>query len=362
MSQGKLTLSLVFAVVPSLFAAACVETEEGLDDEDLGTESQELIKCTSWGCDANSPMMDAFAFHDLHEDGLPNSADLRLGYLIQSGATYKVRVNGAKLTGVPLAAGLPLLQGAALAGSYMQIHAPNGDVYRMHIKAVSNVTKMWVGNPDPVETYDLVYFNETYPTDPRPVCENAPGRYDAEGRFWLKPAESIIFTGDLYDARSLTVKADSHSESRGWFNIGCAGSSLAKLVLNRHATVSMDSTHLTSWKERQTMLKMYAGDVCGSGVASTQQGEPLHWQDKNGWRKLTGTEASNEGLWAYNGAICIDEHRLENDLVLWSWAEGQIKTGCTMTDGTVKIPPTCSSLFPAGLVPLPAGYILTANP
>ncbi len=362
MSQGKLTLSLLSVVVPSLFAAACVEPEEGLDDGDLGTESQELIKCTTWGCDANSPMMDAFEFHDLHEDGLPNAADMRLEYLIQGGEKYRVHVDGAKLTGIPLSPGLPLLQGPALVGSYMKILAPNGDVYRMYIKGWSNATKMWIGNPTLIESYDLVYYSEIHPTDPRPVCNNAPGRYDAEGQFWLKPAESFFFTGDLYDAKTLTVKATSFSESRGWFNIGCAGSSLAKLVLNRHASVSMDSTHLTGWKERQTMLKMYAGDVCGHGIASTQQGEPLHFQDKNGWRKLTGWEASYEGLWTHDGMVCMEEHRLLNDPALWSWADAQIKSNCTMTDGTVKLPPKCSSMFPAGLVPLPAGYILTANP
>lgn len=357
MSQGKLTLSLLFAAVPSLFAAGCVEPEE-----ELGTESQQLLGCSAWGCNSNSPLIDAFEFHDLHEGGLPNSADLRLAYLVQGGEKYQVHVDGYTLRATPYAAGLPVLQGTALINSYMQIIASNGDEYRMYIKNYSNVTKMWIGTPTPVDTYDLVWVSEKNPTDPRPVCKNAPGRYDAEGQFWLKPFEAILFTGDRYDAKSLSVASTSPSESRGWFNIGCAGGALAKLVLNRHATVSMDSTHITGWKERQAMLKMYTADVCGKGIATTKQGEPLHWQDKNGWRKLTGSEASYEGLWTHEGMICMDEHRLKSNAALWPSVESEIKAACTLPDGTVAVPPSCSSMFPAGLVPLPAGYILTANP
>lgn len=357
MSQGKLTSSLLFSVIAAATGAACVETD---DDLDLGTEAQALKGgCGSWGCDSNSPLINAWDFHELEENGLANDAGVRLLRLVKGSTAYRVDVQGAKLFAYPLGSGAPL-SGTALVNSYLEVATPGG-TYRIYIKSVSNVAKFWVGNPTPIETYDLAYTNQTSMTDLRPLCKNAPGRLDAEGQWWLKPLEATIFTGDRYTSETLEVTAASYAAAGSWFNIGCAGGALAKLHFTRHTTAGADSSHPSTKDTRQAMLKMYTADICGNGWSSTQQGEPLVWQNKYGWDTLPAGVASIEGLWNEDGAICIDEHRLQNDPVLWSSVQADIAYACSLV--AKPVPPTCSSLFPGGVMSFPGGsYLVSANP
>lgn len=356
MSQGKLTSSLLFAAVPALFAAACVEMEDESDALDLGTEAQELGGCSAWGCNTNSPLIEAWDFHELEETGLPNSQGIRLLGLVQGGNVYDVDVVGARIIGRSSGGDLT---GTSLINSYMVVNTPGG-LYRIIIKNVSTTVKYWVGSPTLIETYDLVYTKHLAPADPRPLCKNTPSRLDPEGQFWLKPLEAIVFTGDRYKETTMEVTAAGYREAGTWFNIGCAGSALAKLHLTRHTTAGSDSTHQSNGLRRQAMLKMYVADVCGNGFSSTKQGTPLVWENTGGWDTLPNPVAAHEGIWGPNGMLCLETHRLENDP---SWGvpggiQDQIEAACGGS-----LPQPCTVLFPGFPNVWPSGsYLKTAIP
>lgn len=355
MSQGKLTTSLLFAVVP--LVAACVET----DEPEVGTEAQaKMGGCGTWGCGSNSPEIETWDFHELNEFGLPNEEGVVVNGMVKDGVQYQVGVVGAKLYGYPLSAGVPVLEGIDLRGAYLSVTTEDDSEWQIYINNVSNLVHYWIDPSTPNETYELYYTKPGVLS--RPVCKDPPGRVDGEGPIWWRQYEAILYTGDRYNSDDFTVTDTAPRSTQGWFNVGCAGSALAKLHLNRHTTAGANSTHVADWADRQAMLKMYTADICGTGDASTKQGEPLHWGNAPGWNTLTGTETSYEALWNENGAICLEEHRLQADALLWSAAEASIKAACTLPDGTVAVPPPCSSMFPDGFTNFPAGYILTANP
>jgi hypothetical protein len=355
MSQGKLTAALLFAVVPAVFATGCVEMEEDLD---VGTEAQALGGCHSWGCNSNSPVIDVWDFHDLNWYGEPNSAGVVLNGLWKGGDEYRPRVIGAKLYGYPMNPSLPVLQGVALNGAYFDVTDSGGVHWQIHINNVSSSVQYWVGAATTNETYELLYTKPGWGL--RPLCKNPPSRQDGEGRLWTKQYEALLFAGDKYDAEHFRVTATDTRSAPGWFNIGCAGSALAKLHLTRHTTAGSDSTHLSGWAQRQAMLKMYVGDVCGNGFSTTLQGEPLLWHNTLNWSPLPAAVSSFEAIWNENGAVCLDEHRLKDD-PLWVTlnVQAQIEGAC---GGPAKVPPSCNVVPGAPVVWPPGTYVVTANP
>lgn len=345
MTRTLAHVSLALAL-PAVVLTGCL-TEP---DAELGTTAQAASKCPSWGCGENSPVMGPWEFHELDEAGSPNSVGVRVIDLVKNGVSYHPDVIGDQLYGRKV--GMPVLTGAGLIGAYFQVATSDGATYQIQIKNVSNVTTFWLGPQETIETYELLYYRPRYMTRPEPLCKNPPSRWDGENRPWPRTLEAILYTGDRYDADSKEVTADSYSEAGTWFNIGCAGSALAKLHLNRHTTAAMTSSYATGWMQRQALLKMYVSDVCGTGEAFTKQGTPLHWTNAWQWVSLVGNESSYEGLWDHDGAICIDHHRLEADP---EFADG-IKASCPNL-------PKCTAIIPGfPNVWAPGAYLLTANP
>jgi hypothetical protein len=167
--------------------------------------------------------------------------------------------------------------------------------------------EFWLGPKERIETYRLVYTAPDTPGE-TPLCNDPPDDGGSGTPPWQRPLEAILYTGDRYDALQKRVIVDR--ESRGWFNIACAGSVLAKLHLTRHTTAGSNDDYATSQAQRQAMLKMYVSDVCGTGHAWTKKGTPLHWTNNRGWGDLDGNEFAHEALWDENGAVCLDVHRL----------------------------------------------------
>lgn len=357
MSQGKLTAALWFAVVPTVLAA-CVEAPEDGDERDVGTEAQAKGGCPLWGCGENSPVINTWDFHELNEHGLPNTAGVQLLGLWKGGVEYQPRVTGAALQGFPKSGAGPVLQGAALAGSYFDVQTPDGEHYQIQISKVSNTVGFWVGPATASETYELLYTKPGWSTSARPLCKNPPARLDGEGHLWTNTYEAFLFTGDRYSTRNFTVTTGAR-ETDGWFNIGCAGSALAKLHLNRHTSAGSTPAYQSTWQQRQAMLKMYVADVCGAGFASTKQGEPLRWENQPGWDTLPGVVASYEAIWGPAGAICLDTHRLEGTQFWIDFdLENQIKASCPGN----QLPPPCNLVPGAAIAWPPGSYLVTANP
>lgn len=356
MSQGKLTAALWFAVVPTVLAA-CVEVPEDADDLDVGTEAQAKGGCPLWGCGENSPVINTWDFHELNAYGVANTAGVKLHGLWKGGIEYQPRVTGAVLEGFPKSGVGPVLQGAALAGSYFDVQTPDGVHYQILITKVSNNVGYWIAPDSPNETYELLYTKSDTPSAARPLCKNPPGEHDPEGHLWTNAYEAFLFTGDRYSTRNFTVTTDERV-TEGWFSIGCAGSALAKLHLNRHTAAGSTPSYQSTQAQRQAMLKMYVADVCGTGFASTKQGEPLRWENQPGWDTLPGVISSYEAIWGPQGAICLDTHRLEGTQFWIDFdMENQIAAHCPGN----QLPPPCN-LVPGVISWPPGSYLVTANP
>lgn len=345
------TLFAAAAVLASGVAtSACVEAEP-----EVGTTDEAVIKCPkTWGCGENSPVMDVWEFHELNVNGLPNEAGVRVLGLYRKGDSYRPVVTGAELTARSNnPAAYKDLTGFDLEGAYFEVSAP-GAAYplRIHIKQVNLTTKYWVGDPDANYTYELEY-EYTDPGSTHPVtnlCWNPP----EESTQFPNAIEALLFAGDRYDA--VTKEVTTTNDQDGWFNIGCAGSALAKMHLTRHTTAGATPKLDAGWDARQALLKMYVSDVCGTGHAFTEQGTPLHWENVDAWMTLTGDESSYEAVWSEKGAICLDQHRLEKkypgltaDIAATCQAAGKPLPPCTGAPG-----------FPAAW---PGGaQVLSANP
>ncbi len=318
------------------------------DPTELGAAEQEVGGCPKFGCGENSPRIEVWDFHELDEAGQPNDADVRIIDMVKGAQHYAVDVVGDRLTGV---SSVGTLQGVALENAAIRVNTPQG-IYEIKILKVSQSTQFWIGPPAFVESYRLAYTKLGSGQTPRDLCPNPPrSRLDPAGGLWGSTVEALVFTGDRYDALDRTVTHWTTATSGTWFNIGCAGSAIAKLHLNRHTTASQTSVYQTQWYQRQAMLKMYASDVCAAGEAFTYAGTPLHYANRTGWFSLTGMEASIEGYWGASGAVCLENHRL---------------AGVFGADIAFQCPsvPTCSALipgFPAGGWPRGAHFI-TANP
>lgn len=337
-------------LAPLAMLVGCLDAPEHEPDT-----TQLRSTCLDWGCGESVPVLDGLAFHELHEAGTPNAAGIRLLGLTQRGRAYTVDVVDNRLFARALGSSRDGdLSGAQLEGARLSLSTPEG-IYDIRIRAVSQVP-YWVGEATPNELYHLE-FTDPNGSEARPLCSNPP---DAAGE-WPEPTGALIFTGDRYDAVGKRVIAGAPADPGEWFNIACAGSALAKLHLSRHTPAGSSGEFTSTTAQRQAMLKMFTADMCGTGQAFTEAGTPLRWGNATGTRHLRGDEASFEALWGEDGALCLDEHRLDvdaddpDDLEI----HREVVRAC---EAVGKPLPPCTDLpgFPRTW---PAGaYVLSANP
>jgi hypothetical protein len=261
------------------------------DEQTLGTDESLVFngngdECPKLGCSSNSAYLGPTEFHELEETGTyANAEGLYLKGLVKNGLTYRPNVTGTELTASrwALVGGFWIYQtlsGANLVNSELVVKNATGSLeYRIRIANASTIQKFWQAPITTVNTYELQWrlATSTYYT---PVCKNPPNRSDDTGN-WNNILEAILFTGDRYDTDTLTVTASTPAEATTWFNIGCAGTVLAKLALNRHTDATKSAQVTTTRNQRQAMLKMYTSDVCNSGDALTVTGTPLRWWERH---------------------------------------------------------------------------------
>ena len=208
--------------------------------------------------------------------------------IIDGAAIDGHRFHELNVTGAPNAAGLVV---TAVKGRQIDVRDSSGMAHTILIAAVGSVT-MPVGAAEKVPVYQMTYTNAKQPV-PQPLCAGGEN-------------EAITFSGDRYDAASKTIIATG-DETRGWINIACQGTALAKMFLNRHTEVSQRVA--TTRAERQAVLKMLTGDVCGDGTAFTVAGQPLLWKDQKNVTTFMAAPASIEAVWSDTGAVCLNEPR-----------------------------------------------------
>jgi len=270
----------------------------------LCDEAPSGVGCPVWMCGSNSPVVDGAAieyegnqatadrsFHELNMHGLANAAGFSVLGAHKGAVRYTLEGYGAGVAGRPLEPGAPRLEGAALVGLVLDLRDSANRRYTVHV-AATNATIFWAEPQGSVRTYALTYAPEGASTS-QPLCTAGAN-------------EAILFQGDRYDSQRKTIVATG-AAANGWVNIGCAGTSIAKLYLTRHTQASQHI--LTTPGERQSMLKMFTADVCGDGTSFTVPGQPLLWADAKGITTFASPAAKIEAIWNESGAVCLNTPR-----------------------------------------------------
>lgn len=233
----------------------------------------------------------ARSFHELNLHGLPNAAGFTVVDVRYGNKPYDLEVSGSMVTAHPRAANEAALSGATMVGLTINLRDTMGAWFALRF-AATGTTKYWAGSSSLVATYSLTYTTSVEQV-PQPLCTAGVN-------------EAILFAGDRYDAARKTVIATG-SATRGWMNVACATTALAKLFLVRHTDASQEVP--TTPAERQAMLKMFTADACGDGTSFTQHGQPLFWSDAKGITRFPDAPRSLEAVWNENGAVCMEHPR-----------------------------------------------------
>lgn len=340
----------ILALATALVAAGCT------DDLATGTDESLVINgngdsCPKLGCSSNSAYLGPTEFHELEETGVfANREGFRIASFTKTvggvTTTYRPDVTGTTLVGkrysLLIHGWYTALSGPDLVGAVFNVERTVDGVvtakYQIGITAASTAQEYWQPPAGLLNTYEL-QWRMVYPSATHlvPVCNNPPNRLDGEGTWWRKTTEAVLFAGDRYDTDSLTVTAGDPASSGDWFNIGCSGTVLAKLALNRHTYATQSSTVPTTIAQRQAMLKMYTSDVCNTGDALTVVGTPLRWNSTTGLASPPIAVNSYEARWTASGALCLDTHRLNgtpDDM------DAQIAAACAAAGK--HVPPPCA--------------------
>jgi hypothetical protein len=316
---------------------------------------QQLAGCDIFMCGSNSPQIAEFGFWDLNlppalgVPGQPNNVGLQLYGFVQGPRLYLPRVIGGRLSAI---LGSTTLTGSALVNGWFYLRHGSRR-FQLRITEVNTVDSWAVPTSGPsvvLEDYKLDWSEFTNGNWGRfvNVCTNPPGRESGElltmtGQDMFR---TLLFEGDRIDAAH---KRDTGIDTT-WFNLGCAGSALAKMALTGHTEAShVSGAFHTTLAERQTMLKMLAADYCGDGEPFTVAGQPLNWRDDHGTMKLTALlmfppqPLALESRWNENGAVCLDKPRVDAH---WT-ALGAATFGSDVYDQVAshcprRMPPPCA--------------------
>ena len=307
----------------------CVADELG---DEATSSTEQFAKCPEWGCGENSPVTGPYNVRELYflDSNVGNGSHVRLlafqKNINGTVVNYQVSVVKDQVKALYWGTNTVALEHQALKDGWFLLYHDAVDGYPaepiyLRIMSVDNQPYWQPPSTAYIETYELGYTGAGRTGDPAPVC-NKPLRSSgirdtaidpAEGKQWKNRFHSIIYTGDrIGDSYTVT----SGARASGWLNIACAGSVTAKLHLNRHTAASaVPGVVTTTTAQRQTMLKMYAGDFCGSGNAYTVAGTPIHWNSATGLNSGSGNDTAFESMWSAQGAMCMQTHRLASSTV-----------------------------------------------
>lgn len=348
-----------------LLVAACAADEPSAEH----ASALNTGPCPSVVCGMNSPEIDRLQFHELSLIGTPNAQGLALEApngaprLYQNGAWYELSVKNAMLSATD---GKVVLTDADLIGAKLP-------VWRGKTQYVLTITRarrtpFFAGAAGEVGAYGFAWSTGTvYDTGPRvELCNGidsltaqiakAGGRdspYATEELLTLDVLDAVAFEGDRVDATKITMEPRTDD---AWFNIGCAGHTLAKLLLTRNTVHTQPRKLPKAWERRQATLKMLSADYCGDGHAFTVSGQALVWQgDAVGFHRAP---RELEARWTETGATCVNAPRMLYPTTalgatrfpdIWT----QIGQLCK------EVPPSCSDLDPLNY---DGAYRVSANP
>jgi hypothetical protein len=340
----------VSTLVLVVLGVGCVTGE--VDEPKTGDVQQDIQLCDGWLCGTNSPEIAEFGFWELNlppvlgTPGLANNVGMQVLDFVQGAIHYLPRVSKGRLTAVRDA---DTLSGGALAGGWLRLK--NGSrTFKVRVLEVGSVDS-WAQPPlSPgiaLESYKLDWTELVNGQWGRfsDVCKNPPSRDngDALTMTGTYAYHTLLFEGDRIDP--IMKKLDMGIDT-SWFNLGCAGSALAKMALTGHTQAALEAgTFTTTLSERQTMLKMLAADYCGDGMPFTVPGQPLNWQDDRDTMQLIAPplQLVLESRWTAMGAACLEMPRVDAHPTVLSNQElgvdvyDQVQSHCPL-----KMPPPCS--------------------
>lgn len=351
--------SMVMVVV---LGAGCAAAPDGDEPIPVTAVLSSAIgdDCDEFMCGTNSPEIAEFGFWDLHLPaslaipGDHNNVGLQLRRFVKANQSFVPSVEYGRLIARN---GLIELTGTQLIGGALVV-TRGTRLFRVHIVDVGTVAS-WAQHPGPsllvtLESYQLEWaelidggFGHY-----RNVCRNPPDRDSPDLGTMIGNTRfhTLLFEGDRIDAAGKRVTGVDNR----WFNLGCAGSALAKLALTGHTQASANATTFTTTLlERQAMLKLLTADYCGDGTPFTVGGQPLNWRDAQGTMKLAALQTNPpsplvlEARWDAAGPACLNQPRVDvhwtqlgedtfgNDLTVYD----QAKAHCPGA-----FPPPCSNL------------------
>jgi len=360
------TVSMFAAVVAF---AACMDLPGRAAQEATAVQALE-DDCQAGGvCPTNSPVVATFPFIDMpFNREWTNTQGFSIKAFLIGGVDHEFRVTAGHIKG--MGRGGPVT-GPALEGAQLWLRRGTAAEYVLRINHVTPV-KMWARIPSipPVspipqtEAYEIDWaevFDGQPVNDWKNVCAEArrPPGDDVE-LLGAPNTVTFVFEGERIDARAKRI----YDFDTRWFNLGCAGHTLAKMYLMGHVAAAAAAApgYVTTIDERQTIMKMFAADYCGTGYAFTVPGMPLGWQDDKRWAHyvppITGFQV--EARWTPTGAACLNAPRAE--------ANGTADTAAMWPHGiraeiTARCPDKVLPVCTNGNIQAFDGYhMVTANP
>lgn len=338
----------------TLGACAVSEPEEQVAVQAAGSTPPGVPPCQEEICGSNSPVIDALGFHELSLVGVPNLEGFAIAtisgaaQIVKGSVWYNLHVVGGIITGTR--SPFSPLAGSALVGAWIPVRNVNtGRQYALVIQSVRTMNYFVppppaTPLPPPFEAYSLSWRSSAE-DNPRSLCDNIDGliKFQAEDReqgqrelMGLGVLESVVFEGDRI--KTLTKTMSPFADDR-WFNIGCAGHTLAKLWLTRNTIHSQRSGLPRAWEHRQATMKLLVADICGTGASFTVFGQKLVW--KGDLMSYFSPPGVLEARWNENGAQCLNEPRMvspttELGKAMFPDVWTEIKKVC--------LPPSCTNL------------------
>ena len=326
-------LAAAAATVAAISACALdpASPEPAGPDPTVGAVTQAFTggPCPEFGCGTNSPVVDTqFDFHDLSLLGppkqpytIPNTAGLAIvadprtgrAQIVQGRQAYDLAVVDGRFVGTSGAS--PPLQGAALVGATITLtmNTKDGPVPRYLITiatvrempfflgggTTASYTLQWrplAGGPT-INLCNNIQLLEDL------IAQQGGGEsdYATQELMGMRTFETVVFEGDRINSH--TMRTEKLADDT-WFDIGCAGHTLAKLRLTQNTIHGQTSV----WERRQASLKMLVADYCDVGIPLTVAGQKLVWEGD--LMHFFTPPRRIEARWNETGATCLYAPRM----------------------------------------------------
>lgn len=292
------TRSALLLLAALALPACTIEIDDAALDE---VEFRDTWSCTT--CGLNSADANDFPIPELHIDGAPNSAGVKvLDVVGPERAGYSLKLVGDDLCAVESTRFVACKED--LIG-WKIIVERDGQPVQLHIKA-TGTDASWAGAAvAPITTYAISFTDPVYPDIEYNVCKAFATDPD-------HPAVTLI-ADETYDRTEIA----SMPGKIGWFTLACKDEAVYKMkLMNYGPNQDFDGQgHPATVDQRDATLKMLTADYLGTGHSFTQNGTPLLW------RNLGETVFTNPALdgeiearWGPHGALCLSTPRLADYL------------------------------------------------